>query len=364
MKLQGWRSVFFLAWIVTAVPFVFAGGPNIGVNSNFGYMWAHRKTMLPMEAATHTLELNFSWFTQDQDLNWARLYRSPRIGFNLTYLDLGSNISGKAFGILPYIEFKILNKPRQELNFRLGSGIGYLTKTWSMVNLENKAIGSHINANMRVHFIYHLMLSKQIEISALAGITHFSNANFKMPNLGVNSVEIGFGLGYLSKGKPAEKYSYKDEKGARERRQEFKFSAATKETGLVYRKRVFVGIIGYRNYFLCTPKSRVSGGADIFYDPGYFYRDNADDVKGKPKLKDAAEVGLTLGHDLIVGRWHFVTEGGIYLYAAKWNKGPVYQRVGFKYEINKNLLASFSLKTHFARADYFEWGIAYTILQH
>lgn len=364
MKRFGYRVLCFLLFLTSTGNALLAGGPNFALYSSYGYMWAHRKTMLPLEAPTKSIDASIFWFTEDQDIDWTSLYGSPRFGLNLTYLDLGTTYTGKAIGILPFIEFKLLNQSKQEFNFRLSTGLGYLTKKWGVDNLKNKAIGSHVNMNMRAHFVYHRMIGEHLELSALAGITHFSNSNFKMPNLGVNSVEFGVGLSYNRHHKPENPKSYVPKEEDKLRRHEFKLTGGTKETGLVYTKRILVGILGYRYHIWCGPRSRFNGGADIFYDQGYFYRDNPADAVGKPKLKDATEIGLTLAHDLILGKFHIVTEGGLYAYAPKWNNGLFYQRVGFKYEFSKQWLASLTLKTHFARADYLEWGIAYTILEH
>lgn len=342
----------------------FAYSPGFSVYRSHGYMWAHRKTMLPLEAPSNGIDFNIYFHTQNSRLNWTRNYRSPRLGISFAYLDFGTDIGGKAFGILPFAELKLIDRPRQELNLRVGSGLGYLTKTWALDNLQNKAIGSHLNANMRVHFLYHLMFTKHLEFSAVFGITHFSNANYKMPNLGMNSVEAGIGLGYNFHAKAIETQIYQQDSTAKKRKQEFRLIAATKETGLVYTKRIFVAEFSYKNFFWCMEKINFSAGADFFYDQGYAFRDNPNQLKEKANLGNSVEVGLTLGGELLLGNLHLIGEGGMYAYSPKWNKGLIYQRVGMKYMFTPQLSASVTLKTHFARADYMEWGIGYTIFQH
>ncbi len=339
--------------------------PGFAVYRSQGYLWAHRKTMLPMEALTYGVDLNVYFMTQQGKQNWTRQYRSPRLGICFTYLNLGNpEISGEAFGILPYAEFKIVDRPRQEFNVRVSSGLGYLTKVWDLeTNLLNKAVGSHLNANMRLHLAYHWMIHPKIELSAVLGITHFSNANYKMPNLGLNSVEGGIGLGYHLHRKPIGSKAYVPDTVKMKRRHEIRFSGASKVTGLVYSKRVFVSELSYRYSFWGGQKIRLHGGVDVFHDRGFLYRDNPANVTESPGIANSIETGLVLGNEFLLGSLHIITEGGIYAYSPKWNKGPVYQRLGFKYEIGQHWAASITLKTHFARADYIEWGIAYTILQ-
>ncbi len=341
-----------------------AYSPGFAVYRSYGYMWAHRKTMLPLEAQSNGIDLNIYFHTQNSGLNWTRNYRSPRLGINFTYLDFGTKIGGQAYGILPYTELKILDRPRQELTFRVGTGIGYLTKTWALDNLQNKAIGSHLNANMRVHFLYHILLTKKLELSAVVGITHFSNANYKMPNLGMNSVEAGFGLGYNLHVKGKETHPYQVDSTATKRKHEWRLSLATKETALVYTKRIFVAELSYKNFFWCMDKINFNAGIDGFFDQGYIYRDNPDQLTDEPNFANSVEFGLTLGGELLLGKLHLIGEGGMYIYSPKWHKGLIYQRVGLKYMFTPQLSGSMTLKTHFARADYMEWGIGYTILQH
>ncbi|MHB1277769.1 MAG: acyloxyacyl hydrolase [Bacteroidia bacterium] len=343
----------------------FAGDPGFALYRSQGFLWAHRKTMLPMEAPTRGLDLNVYFFSQQGKQNWTRQYRSPRLGICFTHLNLGNpEISGEAFGILPYAEFKIIDRPRQEFNVRVSSGIGYLTRVWDLeTNLLNKAVGSHLNANMRLHLSYHWMIHPKIELSAVFGITHFSNANFKMPNLGLNSVEAGIGLGYHLHGKPKETKTHVPDTVKMKGRHEIRFSGASKVTGLVYSRRVFVSELSYRYSFWGGQKNRLSGGVDVFHDRGYLYRDNPANLTDGPNLANSFETGLVFGNEFLLGSLHILTEGGIYAYSPRWNKGLFYQRLGFKYEIGQHWAASITLKTHFARADYIEWGIAYTILQ-
>jgi len=363
MKLS--LRIFLLASILCGLLSSSAAySPSFAIYRSYGYMWAHRKTMLNLEAPSHSLDLNIYFHTQNSQMNWTRNCRSPRLGINFTCLDFGTKSGGQAYGILPYAELKLMDRPRQELNFRIGSGIGYLTKKWGLDNLQNKAIGSHINANMRVHFLYHVLLTKKLELSAVVGITHFSNANFKMPNLGMNSVEAGFGLGYNIHAKGKETHPYVPDTCASQRKQEFRLSLATKETALIYSKRIFVAEMSYKNFFWCLNKLNFDAGIDLFFDQGYVYRDNPAKPAEAPNLGNSVEIGLTLGGELMLGNLHVIGEGGTYLYSPRWNKGLFYQRVGFKYMFTPQISGSVTLKTHFARADYMEWGIGYTILQH
>ena len=360
------RQAIFWLVLFCCLASIAGTDPGITIIHNRGILWAHRKSMLHLEAPTYGYDVNLYLFTERSDMNWSRAYNSPRIGITLSYLDLGKpEVTGKVFGLLPFIEFRLLHQKKQELNFRMGAGLGYLTKKWDLAtNRLNNAIGTHVNGNMRLHFLYHRQIGPHWELTAVAGITHYSNGNFRLPNLGVNSVEAGIGIGYNLNGIPNREGIYTPDSTARRQRSEIRFSFGTKETSLIYPKRVFAFDLGLRHYLFNWEKLRLCGGLDFFYDPGYVYRDNPNDVQGGPNMRNSMEMALCGGGELWLGKFSFIGEGGIYLYTPdmSYYKGPIYQRVGFRYKINPEWSCLTTLKAHFARADYFEWGIAYTIV--
>jgi hypothetical protein len=50
---------------------------------------------------------------------------------------------------------------------------------------------------------------------------------------------------------------------------------------------------------------------------------------------------------------------GIYLLNEVKEDGDVYNRLQLKYHVPSGWSFSWGLKSHFARADYFEWGVGY-----
>jgi hypothetical protein len=144
---------------------------------------------------------------------------------------------------------------------------------------------------------------------------------------------------------------------------ELRYSMGTKETSIIYRKRIFPATLSTRYFFRMAAWSRWHSGIDFFFDQGRLYRDNPADVTERPNLGNSLDIGVHIGHELLLGRLHFVTELGIYAYSPGLFKGISYQRLGFKYSFHPQWNASVVLKTHFSRADLFEWGIGYTIFR-
>jgi hypothetical protein len=51
---------------------------------------------------------------------------------------------------------------------------------------------------------------------------------------------------------------------------------------------------------------------------------------------------------------------GVYLKDRYDSDNEIYHRVGMRYQCDNGLLLNVVLKSHWAKADYAEWGIGYT----
>jgi hypothetical protein len=52
---------------------------------------------------------------------------------------------------------------------------------------------------------------------------------------------------------------------------------------------------------------------------------------------------------------------GTYLYSNYKGNGFIYHGLGIKYKLSNQLSTAVILKTHYAKADYFLWGINYSL---
>lgn len=343
----------------------YKGDYGFGLKHNRGMYWAHRPIMLLMEAPTQAYEAEAYLLTYKSSKYWARYYANPKIGLALSYLDLGKpEISGYAIGILPFIEFPIFQLGKVECNLKMATGLGYLSKKWDLrTNNLNKAIGSHVNGNMRVHGVMNIPLPRNLELALGAGITHYSNGNFRMPNLGVNSLELFMGINWNKKSKiiPDQAKPRGLYDSLKHHHFEFAPMLASKMNGLIYPKRILVWGAGLRYYYRVSGRSQWGTGIDYNFDSEHVYRDNPDARTQDPNLSNSSELATVLGHELLLGKFGFVSDIGVYVYRPSRLKEFMYQRLGFKYRIHPNWIVRGTIKAHFSRADYFEWGVSYSI---
>jgi hypothetical protein len=69
---------------------------------------------------------------------------------------------------------------------------------------------------------------------------------------------------------------------------------------------------------------------------------------------DYKRVGLFIGHELFINKLSIETQLGYYVYKPFNYETDIYQRVGVKYYIYKNIFSGVGLKTHGGRAEAIE----------
>ncbi|HRD51331.1 MAG TPA: hypothetical protein PKY96_01655, partial [Flavobacteriales bacterium] len=103
-------------------------------------------------------------------------------------------------------------------------------------------------------------------------------------------------------------------------------------------------------------KGAWSGGIDAFNKGDLGTLDESLAERGRAAF---TQLGVHGGGSLLMGRGELLFHFGGYLLTPVPDDAPVYQRIGMRYRIGKQLLASACLKTHFATADHWEFGIGY-----
>jgi hypothetical protein len=341
-------------------------GYYIGASAQYGFLWTHRYNM------GHLVKKHISAFELDiskcdaKEKAFHHPYHYPWTGLALHYIPLGNpDQLGSAIGIYPYINFPIGNKSRNfKTHLRLGYGIGYITKPFdALENHKNVAIGSHFNAcmSLRLNAMWKWNEANYLELGF--GLTHFSNGASTLPNLGLNLPMVNIGFHHRM-------FSYLCTKTNDEYNQKI---AHTKEI-LAQRNWQFNALIvtgfndvdppGEKRYAVLnmltsvmrqtSRKHKWGGGIDLMYSDAVRHKLAVDTVY--VSALGNIQPGVKLGYELVVGRLSFPIEFGVYMYSRYKNFVPVYNRFAVHYLVNDHLLLNVSLKSHLARAEYFEYG--------
>jgi hypothetical protein len=319
------------------------------------FLVPHNQIMTDMMKGVNGFELGRAYRIDSGGKIDKRQYH-PIAGIAIHYFQLNSHLSGSAFGVQGFYEAGLKISNRTSLRARMSFGLGYLTKQFDVyTNPMNRAIGSHFNGFMQAQSYLDIKASKQWDLQLGIGMSHFSNGNWSMPNLGINLP--GAVVGIKKRAADNQFVHLKNLRG----------KTIVWEAGLRMGRRQ-MSIDDPRNIAMYMaeiswnyPHSEIRGwrgGINVYFDRSYVFE--KFQALPKARLDRITEIAITAGHEYRINRLGFVTDLGLYLYRPNHTKRMYYEAVGVKYYIRPNLIIMNRLKAHLTSADYFEFGLSYT----
>ncbi len=337
-------------------------GTWLSVNTHYGFVTAHNENMLYLiHGHAPGAEVNIFKTTSGKK-QWQRAYNNPEIGISAFYIYL-SNPSQLGFGmsVNPYVNFPLIKKKRFALKFKAAVSVGYLSKKFDRINnFKNGAVGSHLNGFVNLRLNAHYNLTDNYRLEYGLGLFHFSNGAFKVPNLGINIPTVNLGLAYqLSDNKP----TIISSDTSISHSSKSKFEIVCYAGGFKAEVHPPIGnkyaafTVSTSIDFVKTQKHRFILGAELGYNGGNIKR--LDDNVVVNKKSELLQGGVKLGYALRVGSLELPLEFGYYIHTLVKRNGDYFHRIGLRYYCSNNLVVNFTLKTHWAVADYLECGIGY-----
>lgn len=325
------------------------GSPKVG------FLLAHRGVMghLPKQ---HAIGGELTYYIQTHGTKkYQEAYNYPKFGVTLFSTTTGNrDLLGNFYGLYPFIDFPLAKGLKHELSGRVGSGLCYITKVFDQeTNPKNVAMSTHINALICLGLRYRYYFGNSHLLFGL-DLSHASNGSTRVPNLGINLpyASIGYGHTFNRQEKIENTEIFEKRK--------WKISAI----GIFSVKQVFpTGGKTYPIYALSVvgnKKFSYKSGLELALD--FIYKTSINAYKEEiPKTPlSIAQAGVYAGYVLPLNKLEIIIGMGAY-YLDKYNpEDHFYHRVGMRYYVNDHFLINFSLKTHWAKADYVEYGIGYT----
>ncbi|MFA7137619.1 MAG: acyloxyacyl hydrolase [Bacteroidales bacterium] len=331
------------------------------IRGGYGFIIPHHIELYALQ--THFLSSEFSvGYLSFGKSRWEYLYHFPRVGLSLWYSGFNnSDYIGKAFALHPYISFPLTGTTDSRLCFRLGVGVGYLTKPYHPVeNYKNIAIGSHLNAAINLKLEYQRKISDRVFFNAAADFQHFSNGSMRTPNFGLNSPGISAGFLYhpqrpnpfLKRKLLPELYAYEFD-GKKFAYTAFTFYVGIKDESFLANDRLFASAIALDVMKPVSFKHSLGIGMDI--------------TRYTPLHPDAPVIPLMKYG--INGAWHmklwlvsFDFNIGVDLFKPNTiYLGTMYEKMAFKYHFENGMFTYFGLKANYGRADFITFGMGYDL---
>ncbi len=343
---------------------------GFAIETNFmaGKVLKHTaKFRAPVPDLSSAFEINFMQQTFGKKAWHARRYY-PVVGFGFTYTNYGiDSIYGKCISMYPNLQIPIIRGKNLEWTFRMGFGLGYVTKRFERSpawDTLNTAVGSHFNNFSIISTDLRYHISKHIDVQLGLNFTHISNAALRQPNLGVNMYGGHIGVRYFPvTSMPAKEQTNPSSLKSRwlaQARLGLAFNEAGQADGPLYPVYLLSAYASKR----WRSKNKLFIGIDYSYHRGIeaFLKNNEISV-GEEK-QHSWKSAVFVGNEFLFGRVGIILQVGYYLKDAALRLDPFYQKLGGNLYIIQNetgilkeLYLSILLKTHRTQAELAELGL-------
>lgn len=357
-------NLFLLFFIITPASAqendTLPGSWLISARSHFGFVIAHRSSVTHLQQKhVQGFEIELAKPLNGDD-DWQQPYGLPLYSIAYQYFDLGAKSElGGGHAIIPRVIYPLNRSHWLRTSISAGVGIGYIEKIFDRYeNYKNTAIGSHINAVVSFSYITRIKLNSTMQAQAGISFTHFSNGTIHPPNLGINIPTLNAGFScYI--GKPLIRTIYKPAPVKKSWFNKICLGVGIKgletDLGINY---YGISTLNYARVKIISPKSRLSLGIDGSYDRTLINK--LATYENNPVSSSAAyRMGVNFGYELSAGRITMLMRNGFYIINQYKESGIYYIKIGTEYALSPKLLAGFYLKTHYGKADYFEYAIGY-----
>lgn len=338
---------------------------------HYGFLWAHHTKMdYLVKGHVPAFEISLGKQTSGNQF-WEQLYNYPAIGVSFLHFNLANPDNlGNANGVLGYVNFPLIRKKKFMWSYRFGTGIGVVDKPFDRItNYKNSAIGSQLNILITLLTETKWTLSKNLSLSTGIGLTHFSNGAFKTPNLGINLPTVNIGASWHPstslRGEPHANFK-RDTLPKIGKEIEYSLIAAfgIKEIDPVGGSKYAVYTLSGNITKAVSMKRKLGIGLDIFYDRSNIKRYQPDSSGNNVltgKESEFIRPGIHFAHELVISKLTAITQMGVYFYTKLKGDGYIYHRFALRYILSEHIFVNLSLKTHWAKADFIEWGLGYKV---
>ncbi len=338
------------------------------VDYGIGSIIKHKKLIAHLVTA-HPHFASISWQKNaDTKTPWKQRYNYPDWGLSVSFQDFNNPNLGKVFGIQYQTTYYLLNRnAKNQLNLQVRTGLAYDTSPLDLEsNNKNVAMSSNIQLAEFFKLEYNYpILGERCHFQAGLLLTHYSNASYKNPNFGINSLFINLGLRYQEKQSLHYPKKAKRESIPKEKLHysvSFNLGIHESKAGLGDKPVYAISVYTHKKI---GQKSFLQSGLDFFNSQAVKalaeFRYHTQIEYPNRELLDHKQLGLFVGHELVFNKISLETNVGYYLYHPLMNTPSVYQKIGLKHPLYSNTVAlDLTLKVHNFKAEYVMLGIVYS----
>jgi hypothetical protein len=332
---------------------------SLGLRSHYGFIIPHSPELKTnAQSNPWGLELDYSHHLTSEK-SWQTFGCYPRIGLTLSYFNFSNpRVLGNAYSLNTYFEPYLAIQRRLNASFRLGGGISYLNQIYNAeTNPENLFFSSPISFILTVGAGLNYRVSPYWTLRLTGFYNHISNGGMRNPNKGINFPTLSLGTEYTFN---PQAFVNRAKKNWREvhpqltHYQLFVFGT-TKPLDKEKPQRFAIYGLNFQATRIVSRTSALTLGLDWEINRQRQAAWRADTLA----MRHPNQLGGLFGHELILGKFSFGQQLGLYMWRAYPSGDPVYQRYSLAYRHRSNILLGVSLKAHRHIADFLDFRIGY-----
>jgi len=358
-------KTYFFIWFILMNIVLYSQNKNafIEMNSFYGIAIEHDKSLdTAIQGNPFGFMVSYNVIS-NQKTEFTQLYNYPDFGFSALYENTNSSILGQMYGLYSHYNFYLNNRnSKHKLSLRVAFGLAYITKPFhALDNPYNFALATKFAGSAYVKCNYqHFFYKKKIGFQTGVSLIHFSNAGYKNPNLGLNTLAFNLGINYnFNPTENSFKAPKKNEKVAQKIRYNFIFRTGINESKNINSGQFPFYVATFKMDKKINSKSTLTTGIDYF--DSKFLKNYLDEDNPQPNITNTKRIGIFVGHDLKIHKINAITQLGYHVYYPKKYVSRLYERVGFNHFFNQHLFTELTLKINLFRAEMLEFGIGYRL---
>ncbi len=314
---------------------------------------------------------------------WQQYHSYPRFGFGVHYADLikdpSDTILGNPFSLFGFYKAPWATIGPFTFSTDMGLGLSYTSVIFNLeTNPYNDLIASHLNLFFDFVFNLGLRVAPRLDLCAGFGVSHYSNGRIHMPQKGVNHWGGSFSMSYFFNSHQRRKLdSHAGKTFTRaplvytdpplfEPYEELQLMAGAgitdwQELGEAEGVHYFTSSFTMDYAYRFSNRGAVALGTDLLYD-GSIERAIKGIAPEDVTTFQKTYLGGHIGYQFIVDRVTILINLGTYFMQHTYDRGFIFSRWGGRVRLTDHLHANICIKTrNGVRADWIEWGMAYTV---
>ena len=333
---------------------------SLSAGIQHGFIFAHSEAVQNTKDANPTgIEITLTKQRTDSAI-WNLCNCYPRRGLLFSFYDYDNKLLGKSATAAYFLEPVYRLGKNLSFSFKGAAGISYLSNPFDSIhNPTNLSYSTHVSVYLQLGTGLWYRLNDRWSLNTSVNYNHESNGGLKEPNKGINWPTAGLAINYQPnnveyfRGRRI-KEKFRDTIPLR--KDITAFTTARRDVDDEGKSnRLMLYGVGLQLAKQVGRISNLTAGIEATLDEEIKLELKRDTLDAGNLL-----VGLTAGHEFILGRILFSQKLGIYLIDQTPYHDLLYHRWSLMYRINPNWSAGFSLKAHKHVADYGDLRVSYS----